>query len=183
MTENGAKNIRGNHEKTLKGDGDMKLLFCKECHDTVTMATEDEVRLCKCRKTAGKYLSDRITAVITKASLVFGIDNNSFLNAAKTVERILDGEMPAFEEGKRYDFFFTGWIPTVPGEVIVVDTPGEVAEFDYELEISFTSQNPSTDFNETHWGDSLQSGFLWWVPAIAKSIKKWRGEESRNFWV
>lgn len=130
----------------------MKLLFCVHCRDTVCMTTENETRSCKCKKTGGKYLKDRITAVITEDSVVFGIDNNSFINALATIEKIWSGEYSQFKEGQRYDFFFTGWIPTVPGEVIRVKSLAHVKATDYYQEKSWTSQNPSTDINEVAFG-------------------------------
>lgn len=124
----------------------MKLLFCVECRDAVSLA-EEITRKCKCGKVAGKYLSDHITAVVTP-SCVFGIDNNSFLNALATVGKVVGGEFEAFDQNKRYDFFFTGWIPTIPGEVIFVDTPEDVEAYDYNEKHSWTSENPNTGANE-----------------------------------
>ena len=130
----------------------MKILFCVECRDAVAITTGNITRSCVCGKTGGKYLKDRITAVITEFSVVFGIDNNSFINALSTVEKVLSGDIPHFEKGKRYDFFFTGWIPTVPGEIITVPTLAHVKATDYYQEKSWTSQNPSTDINEVAFG-------------------------------
>lgn len=126
----------------------MKLLFCEECRDTVAMTHDNITRSCKCGKVAGKYLKDKLTAVVTKDSVVFGIDNNSFLNALHTVKKVLGEDMPQFDNDKRYDFFFTGWIPTKPGEVIVVKNKHMVMATDYYQEKSWTSENPSTDINE-----------------------------------
>ena len=118
----------------------MKLLFCPHCRDTVSMTHDNFTRTCKCGKVAGKYLKDKITAVVTKDAVVFGVDNNSFLNALMTVGKVLHNDIQGFEEGKRYDFFFTGWIPTVPGEVIVVKNTAYVRATDYYQEKSWISQ-------------------------------------------
>jgi hypothetical protein len=116
------------------------------------MTYDNITRSCKCGKTAGKYLKDKITAVVSEISVVFGIDNGSFLNALKTVLNIMKAEpeqLPKWmEEGKRYDFFFTGWIPTKPGEVIFVKSKAHVIATDYYQKNSWTSENPSTDVNE-----------------------------------
>ena len=130
----------------------MKLLYCTECGDVVSMTSGNITRSCKCGKVAGKYLKDHITAVVTKDSIVFGIDNGSFLNALRTTRNILAAEpdqLPKWmEEGKRYDFFFTGWIPTKPGEVLFVKSKAHVLATDYYQEKSWTSENPSTEVNE-----------------------------------
>lgn len=129
----------------------MKLLFCPECRETVVMATGNVVNHCKCKKTAGKYLKDGVTAVITEEAVVFGIDNNSFLNAMLTVKKVLNNDIPHFDKEKRYDFFFTGWIPTKPGEVIIVKNLTYVRATDYYQRKNWTSQNPSTDINEVDY--------------------------------
>lgn len=133
----------------------MKLLYCMECYDVVSMTHDNITRSCKCGKVAGKYLKDQITAVVTRDSTVFGIDNGSFLNALQTTRNILAADpedLPSWmEEGKRYDFFFTGWIPTKPGEVIFVKNKAYVEATDYQLEKNWTSENPSTDINENEF--------------------------------
>ena len=126
----------------------MKLLFCEECRDTVSMTHDNITRTCKCGKTAGKYLKDKLTAVVTEHAVVFGIDNNSFANALATVRKVLFEDVQGFDMNKRYDFFFTGWIPTIPGEVIIVPTRAHVMATDYYQEKSWTSENPSTAINE-----------------------------------
>jgi len=126
----------------------MKLLFCESCRDTVSMTHGNITRSCKCGKVAGKYLEDKLTAVVTIEAVVFGIDNNSFANALATVNKVLFQDIEGFEKNKRYDFFFTGWIPTKPGEVIVVENKVSVEATDYYQSYGVTSQNPSTDVNE-----------------------------------
>jgi hypothetical protein len=125
----------------------MKLLFCEDCRDAVSMTHDNITRSCKCGKVAGKYLKDKLTAVVTEHAVVFGIDNNSFSNAVATVDKVLNG-VEGFDADKRYDFFFTGWIPTIPGEVIIVPTKAHVMATDYYQEKSWTSENPSTAINE-----------------------------------
>lgn len=126
----------------------MKLLYCPECYDAVSMTHDNITRSCKCGKTAGKYLKDKITAVVSEGSVVFGIDNNSFLNALYTVKKVKDGNVEGFPKDRRFDFFFTGWIPTKPGEVLFVKSKAHVMATDYYQEKSWTSENPSTDVNE-----------------------------------
>lgn len=130
----------------------MKLLFCRECRDVVSITHDNITRSCKCGKVAGKYLKDKITAVVTKEAVVFGLDNNSFLNALTTVDRILTTDMPQFDKNMRYDFFFTGWIPTLPGEVMVVKNIAYVKATDYYQEKGWTSTNPTTHINEVCYG-------------------------------
>lgn len=126
----------------------MKLLFCRECRDVISITHDNITRSCKCGKVAGKYLKDKITAVVTKEAVVFGLDNNSFLNALTTVDRILNTDMPQFDNNMRYDFFFTGWIPTLPGEVMVVKNIAYVKATDYYQEKGWASTNPTTHINE-----------------------------------
>jgi hypothetical protein len=83
---------------------------------------------CPCEKCVGKYLNDNLTAVVTKDCIVVGIDNNSFRDSvSRYLKHNPEGDEPY---DKRLDFFFVGWIPTIPGEVIVVGTEKEVKEFD-----------------------------------------------------
>ncbi len=111
----------------------MKLFYCPECRQLVDIIGRGTgVHTCYCGKHAGKYLDDSLTGVFTHGAIIVGIDNNTWLPA---VERYKahnpDGEKPWIIDGKfvRIDFFFTGWIPTVPGEVITVDTVKEVKKF------------------------------------------------------
>jgi hypothetical protein len=109
----------------------VKLVFCAQCYTLVELKSK-YVAFCPCESAAGKYLNDNLTAVVTKDSIVVGIDNNTFRPA---VERYLkyypEGDEP---QNKRIDFFFVGWIPTIPGEVIVVETAEEVEQFDSDYD-------------------------------------------------
>jgi hypothetical protein len=100
----------------------MKLIFCPECYDLVLLKSGKR-RKCGCKACSGKYLDDNLTAVVNKKAVVVGIDNNSFRNAVDTQESIRD------EHDERYDFFFCGWIPTKPGEVVVVKKNKDVKNY------------------------------------------------------
>lgn len=106
----------------------MKLFYCPSCRQLVDiMRADGEVRFCYCGTHCGKYLSDNMTAVVTYGAIVVGIDNNTWLPAVERYKRHNpDGDDPY---PVRIDFFFTGWIPTQPGEVVVVDYPDEVHDF------------------------------------------------------
>jgi len=119
----------------------MKLLFCVDCGDVVRIINKWPLS-CLCDKHRGKYLSDNITAVVTKGCMIVGIDNNSFMNAAIGIQNLLNRGHKT-----RFDLYFTGWIPTHPGEVIYVKTVEDVTEFPYECDMPvYTSTLPtSTD--------------------------------------
>jgi len=104
----------------------MKLIACPKCNDTMQLV-QGYVRTCFCGECGGKYLSDRITAVVNKDAIVFGIDNNGFGVAKQLYE--MHQETP-----HRIDFFFTGWIPNHPGEVIQVETVEDVLAYEYEMD-------------------------------------------------
>jgi hypothetical protein len=61
----------------------MKLIHCKDCGDIVLIYPKNIVRSCLCRKVAGKYLSNCVTAIVTENAIVLGIDNNGFNLAIK----------------------------------------------------------------------------------------------------
>jgi hypothetical protein len=103
----------------------MKLIACQKCKDLISLVNE-HTRQCFCGEIAGKYLDDNITAVVSSNAIVVGIDNYGF-NLAK--ELSIKGRSSA----NRIDYFFTGWIPNHPGEVIEVETVDEVIEYDYHL--------------------------------------------------
>lgn len=111
----------------------MKLFYCPECRQLVDiMRADGEVRYCYCESHCGKYLSDNMTAVFTEGAIIVGIDNGTWIPAVEKFKRFNpNGESPY---PVRIDFFFCGWIPTIPGEVIFVDFPNEVHEFpmDYD---------------------------------------------------
>lgn len=122
----------------------MKLITCERCHDTMQLVN-GMVRTCYCGDCGGKYLSDNITAVVNKDAIVFGIDNNGF-NIAKQLYHMHQ------ESPHRVDFFFSGWIPTKPGEVIVVETVEDVLAYEYDLDdedMEYTSTLP-TEISEAH---------------------------------
>jgi len=104
----------------------MKLFYCIECYNLIQIK-KNHIFTCICKKHCGKYLDDNNTAIFTKGAIIVGIDNNTWSPA---VQRYLKHE-PNGEEPYpvRIDFFFTGWIPTIPGEVIFVDTEQEVIDF------------------------------------------------------
>ena len=116
----------------------MKLMKCVKCGDIVAII-ETLSRSCYCGKIAGKYLDDSITAVVNKDALVFGIDNNGFAIAQHYALENKNAE-------HRYDYFFTGWIPTKPGEVIVVKTAHDVHKYPMKMkdeDKQYTSTWPS----------------------------------------
>jgi hypothetical protein len=117
----------------------MKGIYCPGCHD-VFILVQQNTRYCRCLLVAGRYLSDNVTAVVSKESMVFGIDNNTFNTAVLRVEDWLE----EYPESDRMDFYFTGWIPTKPGEVIYVDTVGDVPIYKDDGVINTKSTLPNT---------------------------------------
>ena len=109
----------------------MKLILCKKCISIVSVLSEGIVSKCNCGEHACKDLSDSITAVVTKGAVVIGIDNNTFNSAIQRYNWVKE-KTP--EHDGRVDFYFTGWIPTKPGEVIFVDTVKDVVDYKYEFE-------------------------------------------------
>lgn len=124
----------------------MKFIYCPECKD-IFLAISGKTRTCECGKHAAKYLIDNITAVMTEGVIVFSIDNVSFLNAQARTKYFQ--ESPDYP---RIDSFFTGWIPTIPGEVIMVPTVEDVKKYDFKVKIIKIATadigNPATDINE-----------------------------------
>jgi len=109
----------------------MKLFYCTECYSLIQVRVS-HIYNCLCKKHAGKYLNDNLTAVFTKGTIIVGIDNNSFYPAVDRYKiHNPEGEKPY---PTRIDFFFVGWVPTIPGEVIFVDTVDDVVNFpmDYD---------------------------------------------------
>lgn len=112
----------------------MKLIYCINCNDFFALSPLKpskylKFKTCRCRKSAGKYLSDGVTAVVTDKCIIAGIDNNTFKTAVMRYADVLR-EHPEYP---RLDFFFTGWIPTKPGEVIRVSSIKEVKEYPFEV--------------------------------------------------
>ena len=109
----------------------MKLILCKKCHDFFSLSNKlGKTKYCRCRKSAGKYLSDGVVAVVTDNCVIAGIDNNTFQSAVWRQKETLENH----SEWPRVDYFFTGWIPTKPGEVVKVMTVKEVKEYPFEVE-------------------------------------------------
>lgn len=116
----------------------MKLITCLECSDVVNLI-ESHTRTCICGNVAGKYLDDKITAVVTTSALVMGIDNNGWNIAKHMVISALEKEIK-----ERIDYFFVGWIPTKPGEVIFVDEVDDVYGYEDHIENpEYTSTRPT----------------------------------------
>lgn len=117
----------------------MKLVACQNCKDLIMLITK-EIRCCKCGETAGKYLDDYNTAVVTKNAIVVGIDNNGF-NVAKHLATGEDAQNCKY----RVDYFFTGWVPNFPGEVIKVKTVDDVLNYNYHVkeDINYESTSPA----------------------------------------
>ena len=55
----------------------MKLIYCPECQDLITVHIADEPRKCECGKSWGRYL-DRKVADFGGMAIPVGINNNSF---------------------------------------------------------------------------------------------------------
>ncbi len=148
----------------------MKLIACDHCGD-VLMLIEKESRECLCGSISGKYLDDKVTAVINSDAIVFGIDNNGF-TVAKTLAK------KAKEVSYRVDYFITGWIPNHPGEVIVVDQVEDVWAFPHELkdeDKNYTSTLPTESAGADHMPkiNHVATKSIWQVlfPRIYKIIK------------
>lgn len=109
----------------------MKLLRCPKCEDFFSLINKvGRVKTCSCGETAGKYLEDGIQAVVTENSVVAGIDNNTFFTALYRQKDMLEKH----PEYPRIDFFFAGWVPTIPGEVIRVKSTSDVVTYPLEVE-------------------------------------------------
>jgi hypothetical protein len=117
----------------------MKGIYCPDCHDVFILSTHN-TRYCYCLLVAGKYLKDNVTAVVSKKSMVFGIDNNTFNTVILRVEDWLE----RYPDSDRMDFYFTGWMPTKPGEVIYVDTVNDVSIYIDDRIINTESTLPNT---------------------------------------
>lgn len=117
----------------------MKMLHCKNCFDHISLRV-GSMRKCECGAIAGKYLNDRLNAVVTSNAIVYGIDSNVGFRDSLHYAEIWQKEHPNI----RRDFYFTGWVPSLgcAGEVIWVDTVEEVENFDNNYKV--------VDFNK--WG-------------------------------
>lgn len=121
----------------------MKLIACNECHDVISLINKHP-RKCLCGKCSGKYLDDNITAVVSEDSIVCGIDNIGF-NLAKYYANSEEAQ----QAKHRVDYFFTGWIPNHPGEIIRVKTVKEVDEYPYEMKEEDKTYTSTSPVNET----------------------------------
>ena len=132
----------------------MKLIGCPHCKDLVVLYTR-HARSCYCGKVVGKYLSNHLTAVVNKEATVVGIDNNGYGVALQLSERHSDMK-------DRIDFFFTGWIPNIPGEVIVVESVEMVLGFDYFFEV-YEKPNGTRPTESVEKGKKIKNKWkLWW---------------------
>lgn len=112
----------------------MKLMLCPHCHQLVSLRyrkfksgkVRETITKCGCGKTCGKWLSDSITGVFNKGAVIVGIDNNTYVSAVNRYYKYKD------LWSDRCDFFFSGWIPTKPGEVIIVGSVEEVISYPFE---------------------------------------------------
>jgi len=75
----------------------MKLLFCPDCYDIITLTSE--TRHCKCSATFGKYMSNGVHAQVSENSVVLGFNNNSFVHALKNPPH------KDADRGKRFEAF------------------------------------------------------------------------------
>jgi len=106
----------------------MKLVYCPKCNYLFELRHKHVFHcLCEENQNGGKYLNDGLVAIVTEDAVVVGIDNNSFRDCTTRYKQ----HNPKGEEpwDTRIDFFFTGWIPTIPGEIVRVDTIEEVVKF------------------------------------------------------
>ena len=71
----------------------MKLLYCKECHDVIRLASEK--RYCECKNVWGNYKEDGWHAIVSSNAVVLGFDSYSFSRAIREIEN--NGEVWTFE--------------------------------------------------------------------------------------
>ncbi len=141
----------------------MKLITCPKCNDLMVLVN-DYTRTCFCGHVGGKYLDDNVTAVVNKDALVVGIDNNGFSIAKQMANHHKKSPY-------RVDYFFTGWIPTKPGEIIVVETVEDVLAYDYHLpeeEREYTSTLPTEIAEENEKREP--NPVMTWLRNIRKSL-------------
>jgi hypothetical protein len=82
----------------------MKLLFCKNCCDVISLTPEEE-RFCKCKNVHGKY-TDSLNAVYSGDAIPIGFNNNTFAYALKNQPDNGMGEnFDAFVIPKKCDTF------------------------------------------------------------------------------
>lgn len=119
----------------------MKLIYCEECKSLTSIPSRGQMSTCNCGDCCGKYLSDNITAVVNKDAIIVGLDSLSYRTALERYKIVKE------QSNIRYDYYFTGWVPTVPGEIIIVDTVDDVEgyEFDGDYKHNETSTLPTKD--------------------------------------
>ena len=138
----------------------MKLIYCRKCRTMVSLPASGELVKCHCGASAGKYI-DGVNAVVNikknksdqlqhPISLVLGIDNNTF-NTAIVRHKMWFEDPPEWADvNERMDFYFVGWLPTIPGEVFIVGTVEDVEKAKAEdfSNLSTTSTRPATNRKE-----------------------------------
>lgn len=87
----------------------MKLLYCKKCHDIFRIYS-DEFRLCNCKESGGKYVSELKAVYFGNYAIPLGLDNWSFGMALQF--------QPFEGDGKKFDAFV---IPKTCSTFIKVD--------------------------------------------------------------
>ena len=83
----------------------MKLIFCPNCHDIISLRWE--LRRCSCGESWGYYRDDGINSVIGGGAIPLGIANDSFTKALKN--------RPTHGQGERFEAFV---IPESCGSVV-----------------------------------------------------------------
>ena len=78
----------------------MKIIFCPNCTDFYNL--RHETKSCSCGATSGKYTDDLNADVFGENAIVLGIDNTSFVKAAK------DFIQNKPNRGKNFDAFVIG---------------------------------------------------------------------------
>jgi len=69
----------------------MKLLLCCECQDVTKLLSQD--RGCRCGKSHGKYVTDKVVEV-TGPCEVLGLDNNTLDHGVTTLDQHPHGGPP-----------------------------------------------------------------------------------------
>jgi len=113
----------------------MKGFICDVCGDHVIISSRKFPKMCSCKKYLAKYLADGITLAINGHPVIFGIDNNTFAVAERNYLHTRDWK-------DRVDFFFTGWIPNKPGEILFVKSKRQVMRIRDDYEINHISSMP-----------------------------------------
>jgi len=115
----------------------MKGFICDYCGDHVIVSNKKFPKMCCCKRYLAKYLADGITLAINGHPIIFGIDNNSFAVAERNCLYSKDWK-------ERVDFFFTGWIPNKPGEILFLKTKRQVMRISDNYTVNKTSTMPKS---------------------------------------